>query len=56
MGDLGFFINNKSFKNGSSAEDFINNNQAKLEWSIEIFEGLSYIHSIGIFHRDIKPK
>jgi serine/threonine protein kinase len=53
---LRHFINEKSFKNGLSTEDYLNNNQIKLEWSIELFEGLSFMHSKNIVHRDINPK
>jgi len=56
LGDLRYFISEKSFKNGSSADYYLTNNQVKLEWSIELFEGLFYIHSEKIIHRDINPK
>ena len=56
IGDLRHFISKKSFKNGSSAEDYLHNNPIKLEWSIELFEGLSYMHSKNIVHGDINPK
>ena len=57
MGDLRHFISEKSsFKNGSSAKEYLCNNKVKLEWSIELFEGLAYMHSIHIVHRDINPK
>ena len=57
MGDLRHFISEKSsFKNGSSAKEYLCNNKVKLEWSIELFEGLAYIHSMNIVHRDINPK
>jgi len=55
-GDLRHFIGEKEFKNGMSAENFLKNNQIKLEWSIELFESLSYMHSKNIVHRDINPK
>ena len=56
IGDLRHFINEKSFKNGLSTEGNLNNNQIKLEWSIELFEGLSFMHSKKIVQRDINPK
>ena len=64
MGDLRHFIDKKSFKmhfNGvkhfsGSAEHYLRNNEIKLEWSIELFEALSYMHSKNIVHRDINPK
>ena len=56
MGDLRNFIDRKPFKNGFSTEPYLRNNQIKLEWSLELFEGLSYMHSKNIVHRDINPK
>jgi serine/threonine protein kinase len=60
FGDLRHFINKKSFKTACgtliTAQDYIQNNQIKLEWSIELFEGLTYLHSINVVHRDINPK
>ena len=56
IGDLRDFINYKSFKNGLSTEDYLHNNQIKLEWSIELFEGLLCLHSNKIVHGDINPK
>ena len=55
MGDLRHFIDKKAFKNGP-ANEYIENNKAKLEWSIEIFLALSYLHWKKIVHRDINPK
>ncbi len=64
MGDLRHFINEKAFKMhfnwtrhlSGSAEHYLKNNQIKLEWSIELFEALSYMHSKNIVHRDVNPK
>ena len=49
MGDLRHYIDNKS-------ERHLYNNQIKLEWSIELFEGISCMHSQNIVHLDINPK
>ena len=48
MGDLRHFIDKKAFKNGR-ANEYIENNKAKLEWSIEIFLALSFFafNSLG---------
>ena len=56
MGDLRHFISMNSFKNGASSADYNKNNVVKLEWSIEMFDGLTYMHSKQIIHRDINPK
>jgi len=56
MGDLRSFISKKSFKNGISIENYLSNNKVKLEWSIELFEGVSFMHSQKVIHRDINPK
>ena len=55
MGDLRNFIDRKAFRTGS-AKEYLDNNDAKLEWSIELFEGLTYMHKKNIVHRDINPK
>ena len=56
MGDLRHFISMKSFKNGASGAGYIYNSEIKLEWSIEMFDGLAFMHSKQIIHRDINPK
>ena len=43
----------KSFKKEPKS-NFLNAN-LRLEWSIELFDGLSYIHSKQIVHRDLAP-
>ena len=51
------FIDKKSFKSEQmSTNDYRNDNLCKLEWSIDLFEGLSYMHSKNVMHRDINPK
>ena len=47
-GNLRHFIDKKLFKNGHSVEDYLENNQIKQEWSIELFEGLFNMHSKNI--------
>jgi serine/threonine protein kinase len=49
MGDLRHYIDNKSQRH-------LYDNLIKLEWSIELFEGLSCMHSQNIVHLDINPK
>jgi len=44
----------KSFRNGKAA-NFLNANIVH-EWSRELFDGLSYIHSQEVIHRDLKPE
>jgi serine/threonine protein kinase len=44
----------KSFRNGKVA-NFLNANIVH-EWSRELFDGLSYIHSHEVIHRDLKPE
>jgi len=50
-GDLEKLIN--SFRNGTR-ENFLNAN-LRLEWSIELFDALAFIHSKQIVHRDLTP-
>ena len=56
LGDLRFFIDEKSFRNNIAASGYIKNNEIKLEWSIELFDALSFVHSKKIVHRDVNPK
>ena len=57
FGDLRHFIDKKSFKSEQmSTNDYRNDNLCKLEWSIDLFEGLSHMHSKNVMHRDINPK
>jgi serine/threonine protein kinase len=48
MGDLRSFISKKSFKNYISIENYLSNNKVKLE----LFEGMSFMHSQKVIHRD----
>ena len=34
--------------------NFLNAN-LRYEWSIELFDALSFMHSKGVYHRDLKP-
>lgn len=36
-------------------KNFLNAN-LRLEWSIELFDALSFIHEKNVAHRDLKPK
>ena len=42
-----------SFRNGTR-ENFLDAN-LRVDWTLEIFDGLSYIHSKQIVHRDLTP-
>ena len=50
-GDLAGLI--KSFKR-NERENFLNEH-IFLEWSLELFDGLFYMHSKNIVHRDLTP-
>ena len=56
MGDLRNIIDNKSFANGASSKEYLEQNEKKLEWSIELYQGLTYMHEKNIVHRDVNPK
>ena len=43
-----------SFKKDSAA-NFLNAN-IRLEWSIELFDALAFMHEKNVVHRDLKPK
>lgn len=47
--DLKNLISTKNIKNEKFQEEEI------LKMALQIFDALSYIHSQGIIHRDIKP-
>ena len=36
-------------------ENFLNAN-IRLEWSIELFDALAFMHTRAVVHRDLKPK
>ena len=54
-GDLGIFL--ESFKNKSKKEyqENLLNANMRFKWSKELFEGLAYLHSENVTHRDLTP-
>ena len=43
-----------SFKRDEK-ENFLDD-EIRLRWSLELFEGLSYMHSMNVVHLDLKPE
>eukprot|EP01080_Neovahlkampfia_damariscottae_P003712 gene3712-6601_t len=62
FGNVLHFVIKMEYCNGGDLENFIKNckrpmkDETILDWMIQITNGLEYLHSLGIIHRDIKTR